>query len=1149
MHIAELRLSGFKSFVDHVRAPIEPGLTGVVGPNGCGKSNLLEAVRWAMGSTSAKSMRADDMDSVIFSGSAARPAREHAEVTLVLKDALGRGPGALAQDETLEISRRIRRGLGSTYRINGKEVRAKDVQLLFADASTGANSPALVRQGQVSELIAAKPENRRRILEEAAGIAGLHARRHEADLKLKAAEANLARLDEVLAEIEAQLANLKKQARQAERYRGLAAAIRETEALLLHRRWMEARAALAGVEADHRAAERAVAEAAARASAAAQAAEAARARLPPLREEEAIAGAVLRRLEGVRVGHERDLRDAEERCARADADLVRLADESARLIALKADSEAALARLDEERAALPDEGAFADALEAAEAKAAALEAARGEAETRLEALAAESAARLARARALAETADAARARLTRLAQRRAGTQAALDALPDADSLAPRIAAARSAADAAQRESAAARDALDTAEAELKRREAEDESAWSAARAADAAFNELSAEVRALERLAPPSSSKAFPSVLGEIQVADGYERALAAALGDDLEASRKPGAPLRWAGAARPSIAWPDGVHPLTDHVEAPAELAARLALIGVVDADRGLALQASLPPGARLVSREGDLWRWDGFVRAAAAPAPAAARLEQRNRLRAARKELAAASDRAAQARAEADSARARRRAAEDAARAARQAAPAAAQKAAEAARAHDALVAEAARLADQRATLLAQRAELDAEHAAAETDAAGAAAAAAGAPPAAEDALAALRAAVTDARARAAEARAAHAGLARERDARSARRAAVETEIAQWRARRDSAAQRIDAVEREHERARAARDAAANAPDAARDALAKLLDEQRAAEERRVRAADAVADAERAAREADAAVRAAEQAHAEAREIRAAAEARLVGARERLADCVSQAHEIAGRAAEDLAGAAGNLLSSPLATGPLADIERKLDRLRAERDSAGAVNLRAHEEMQEAQARLDELNREKEDVAAGVTKLRRAIGQLNAEGRARLLAAFKTVNENFEKLFMALFEGGQARLTLTENEDPLAAGLEIMAQPPGKKLTTLSLMSGGEQALTATALIFAVFLANPAPICVLDEVDAPLDDANVDRYCRMLDEMKKLTATRFLVITHNPVTMARVDRLYGVTMPEPGLSQLVSVDLGRAKELAAVA
>jgi chromosome segregation protein len=256
---------------------------------------------------------------------------------------------------------------------------------------------------------------------------------------------------------------------------------------------------------------------------------------------------------------------------------------------------------------------------------------------------------------------------------------------------------------------------------------------------------------------------------------------------------------------------------------------------------------------------------------------------------------------------------------------------------------------------------------------------------------------------------------------------------------------------------------------------------------------------------------------------------------------------DIATQAHDQTGKAPEELAGLAGNLLSSALGSAALPEIERRFERLKSERDAAGPVNLRAHEELTETQERVATLAREKEDVAQAVTKLRRAITTLNNEGRARLLRAFEEVDAHFAQLFATLFEGGQAALKLTESEDPLEAGLEIFAQPPGKRLTNLSLLSGGEQALTATALIFAVFLANPAPLCVLDEVDAPLDDANVDRFCRMLEEMKRLTTTRFIVITHNPVTMSRMDRLYGVTMPEQGLSQLVSVDLGRAQALAA--
>ncbi len=301
-------------------------------------------------------------------------------------------------------------------------------------------------------------------------------------------------------------------------------------------------------------------------------------------------------------------------------------------------------------------------------------------------------------------------------------------------------------------------------------------------------------------------------------------------------------------------------------------------------------------------------------------------------------------------------------------------------------------------------------------------------------------------------------------------------------------------------------------------------------------------------MAKAEAASRQADSEARAKEQAHARARELRATAEAHSVAAQARLTDIAAHAQEQTGHAPENLAGAAGGLITGALGTAPISEVERRLERLKAEREAAGPVNLRAEEELAEAQTRIDSLTKEKDDIAQAITKLRRAITTLNNEGRARLLKAFEMVDAHFAQLFATLFEGGQAALKLTESEDPLDAGLEILAQPPGKRLTTLSLLSGGEQALTATALIFAVFLSNPAPLCVLDEVDAPLDDANVDRFCRLLEEMKRLTSTRFIVITHNPVTMSRMDRLYGVTMPEQGVSQLVSVDLGRAQALAGV-
>ncbi|MBL8542706.1 MAG: chromosome segregation protein SMC [Hyphomonadaceae bacterium] len=1149
MHITELRLLGFKSFADGARAPIEHGLTGVVGPNGCGKSNLLEAVRWVMGATSAKSMRAADMDDVIFAGSAGRPAREFAEVTLVLSDARGRAPAPFNAEDVLEVSRRIRRGLGSTYRINGKEVRAKDVQLLFADAATGANSPALVRQGQVSELIAAKPENRRRILEDAAGIAGLHARRHEADLKLKAAETNLTRLDEVLAEIESQAASLRKQARQAERYRGLAQTLRETEALLLHRRWNDARERAAEAQGFLREAERAVAQAAADASAAERAANEAREALGPLREQEMIAAAVLRRFEGVRVGLERDLAEAESVIERCTADAQRARDEAARLAALKHDAQAALARLEGEAQTLgPGDGAEAEAaLKAAIAARDEAAARRAEAEAKLETLSANAAAQRARAQALSDAANAARVRLQRLGERKRALEAQAAALPKANALTTRIEAARAEAAQAAERATALKAELAGAETAFAQASAADEAAWSAHREAERAFNALQAEVRALEKLAPPEAAK-FPPVLDSLDVKRGYERAIAAALGDDLDASVNAEAPARWGGADAPASALPAGAEPLAKFVKAPPQLAARLALVGVVDAREGAALARHLTPGARLVSREGDLWRWDGFVRRADAPQPAAVKLEHRNRLAAARTELSGAEQHLAQAKRAWDAAKAERQALDQRVRALRADAPKLAAAEANAAREAERLEAERVRNAERQADLDTQAQTLRAEIAEAQA-AAGSAAnvASEGATPVDETALQAARAVVEAARAAAAEASAAAQSLVRDKAQRDARRAGVAADMGGWRARIADADARLAQLDAELNAIEARREAAKAAPSEARAKLEALLDEASAAERRSADASDAVARAEAAAREASDAARSAEQAHAAMRERRASAEAHAMAAAARVDDVATAAREQANAEPDALAELAGPLLNGPLGSAPISDIERRVERLKAEREAAGPVNLRAHEELEEAQARIDTLSAEKDDVAQGVAKLRRAITTLNNEGRARLLKAFEQVDAHFAQLFATLFEGGQAALKLSESEDPLEAGLEIFAQPPGKRLTNLSLLSGGEQALTATALIFAVFLANPAPLCVLDEVDAPLDDANVDRFCRMLEEMKRLTTTRFIVITHNPVTMSRMDRLYGVTMPEQGLSQLVSVDLGRAQAMAA--
>src|SRR5690554_4355442 len=371
MKFSRLKLHGFKSFSDETTLVMEPGLTGIVGPNGCGKSNLVEAMRWVMGESSYKAMRASGMDDVIFSGSGNRPARNSAEVTLVLDNSDRTAPAALNNADILEVTRRIEREAGSVYRVNGREVRARDVQLLFADASTGAHSPAMVRQGQIGELISAKPTARRALLEEAAGISGLHSRRHEAELRLRAAEQNLERVDDIIAQVEVQLETLKRQARQATRYRALSGDIRRAEATLYHVRWVNARYAEKETEAQQGRLINQLADASHVEHEAKKFAEAADNALQPLRDADAAAGAALQRLTILRGQLEEELRRANSRHGELEDRLRQIATDATRESALITDSEGLIEGLRGEREELA---------EAAESEAEASEIARAQAE-------------------------------------------------------------------------------------------------------------------------------------------------------------------------------------------------------------------------------------------------------------------------------------------------------------------------------------------------------------------------------------------------------------------------------------------------------------------------------------------------------------------------------------------------------------------------------------------------------------------------------------------------------------------------------------------------------------------------------------------------------------------------------------------------
>jgi chromosome segregation protein len=1151
LRFTRLRLNGFKSFVDPTDLLIAAGLTGVVGPNGCGKSNLLEAMRWVMGEMRASAMRGGGMDDVIFAGAATRPARHFAEVTLTIDNADRVAPAAFNDSDQLEITRRITRDAGSAYKVNGKEVRARDVQMLFADASTGAQSPALVRQGQIAELINARPKNRRRVLEDAAGIGGLYQRRHEAELKLQAAEANLLRVDDLIEALAQQIATLSRQAKQAARYREIGEQLRGAEARLLWRRWREAEDAREEAAAGLRARLATAAEAERAAREATNTREAAEAALPPLREEDAIAAAVLQRLTVEASALDADVQRAAGRIAALKAQAAQLDADGQREDQLTHDAVETITRLqaEAEELALASDGqddriatAEVEAREASQVLAA-REAALTEAS--------EEVARLSARHHAAERLqqDATRtAQMTAAAADKAQAEMAT-ALATADRAETTLAAAAAAQTQAEKEAAAAEAALvaaDDARGLAQSREAEARAARSAA---EGEVQALKAEAQALVRLLDRDAREGG-QVMDLLRVDAGFEKALGAALADDLRAPLAgPAQRTGWVDlpAYERPLSLPPGARPLAEVMAVPDVLARRIAQVGLVDAAEGPQLQSRLQPGQRLVSREGDLWRWDGY-RAAAEDAPSAAalRLQQMNRLQELKQDLEEAVARAAGAAQAHEHLKTRLTETTAADAAAREARRAADRALAEAARALSKAEGEQALASGRLESLRLALARMQEEASVAATRLADAQAAIADLPD-----LTGERARVDDVRLTVEAARltmlakrSAHDEIRRVAEARLARATSVEKELAQWRSRALTTEKRR--AEISDRRARTAADLAeAEAAPAALQAQADRLRTGLAeARLRQTAARDTLAQAEAALRAASTAERDAERAAGEAREARARAEALAEASGEGVAAALARMHEVGHSGPGALLADIG-ASDADIPGAEALDIE--IGRLKRSREALGAVNLRAEEDAREVEVEHDTMVAEKADLEAAIAKLRAGIAGLNREGRERLLTAFEQVNANFSTLFRHLFGGGEARLQLVESDDPLEAGLEILCQPPGKKLSTLSLLSGGEQTLTALALIFGVFQTNPAPICVLDEVDAPLDDANVARFCDLLDEMTRQTETRFLVITHHAVTMSRMDRLFGVTMGEQGVSQLVSVDLKRAEALVA--
>lgn len=1146
IQLDRLRLNGFKSFVDRTELDIASGLNGIVGPNGCGKSNLVEALRWVMGETSAKRMRGDGMEDVIFAGTDKRSARNIAEVSILLDNSTRSGPAAYNGDDEIEIIRKIERDHGSTYKVNGKTVRARDVQMLLADTVMGANSPAMVSQGRITQIINAKPMERRLILEESAGISGLYARRHEAELRLRAADNNLNRLEDMMGSMESRLASLKKQARQAARYSNLSAQIRQLEILIAWLEWKE-------LESKYKASERRFSEAesltAAKLKTVSQLTQTQTtqsAEINPLREAEAniAAGLQAQRIEYQRLKDEQeriaqDIENTRSQITQNETDLLHESE------SLKENNEA-IKRIETEIESLVSNQENDETL--AREKLAAKE----ELEANVLALEAdynqlmESTAELrARKKAAHQRLGQNEIRLLTLQARFEEDQKKLLSLEDISDKQAQEEQLKSDIDKHHKE-------IEAQDNLIKDIKSQIESSLKELDQAQGNFNQKQSTLAGLEKQISvledflSADTQEFTTILNILKTDDGFEKALSRALGDSLSASLDEQAPSFWVKRNIKTLpALPDGAAALSDYVEeAPAELGLALSQIGFVQSDENAKAKASeLQPGQSLVTRSGSYFRWDGFVVKSDAQDRNAQFLEQKNKLKALKAEYPQAQAELEQEREKVEAIKAMRAALNQTL-----------------SETQDIIKSKQYTLADTRigfakiseeiGHIKLQRGDLEKHTQLAKDDITALTDEIKNDQDTVhkleqdseddkQEKLEALHQKLIAARDSLSEAVRAFDLHAQEQRTRKARlqaladeRITLQNRIIRSTEREKELKHRLSALQEKFVSLQ-------SKPKSYEADNQKFLDTISEIEAKRTNAADKLAEKETALHETNEALKHAERTLSSAREDRAASHATLSALNEQISALEQNITEQFDSTPAELKSHITMNVDLDEGLEKLASFKHDKEKAVRDRDAIGPVNLRADQEAADLEKEVGTIIFERNDLIEAIEELRKGIATINKEARVRLIAAFDHVNGHFQNLFKRLFNGGKAHIELIDSDDPLQAGLEIFAQPPGKALQSLSLLSGGEQTMASICLIFSMFLTNPSPICVLDEIDAPLDDANVDRVCDLLDEIAERGETRFVIITHHRLTMARMDRLYGVTMAEKGVSQLVSIDL----------
>jgi chromosome segregation protein len=863
LSLDKLSIKGFKSFVEPTEFEIKSGLTGIVGPNGCGKSNIVEAIRFGLGEVSAKQLRGKEIDDLIFNGTDNRASWNLAEVGLFV-NIDGTDLENKFESKSLEIARKIWRGEGTNSYINGKEVRLKDIQLLFADASTSARSTSIVSQGRIGAITQAKPEDRKMVLEEAAGILGLQSRRHDSELRLKAATNNLLRVEDVIQTYEEQLAILKKQSKEAERFRNISTLIKNAEASVFYVKRNQIQTTLQSLEDEKNKIKIKLADYQGDVSSQDQAFEDLKVKIPPMREKSYSLNSELDRL---------------------NMTVENLKQEELRFEEHKINLEHRVKQLQKDL-------------------------------------------------------------------------------------------------------------------EVENKQNND---------TKAKIQEITNEINDLsstdfESNPEKTIGKTDRSLLNNISFDKEYENSVAAIFGKELLASLDKDEIFYWSENIDQEISasfdFPCKV--ASEIIKAPNRITNKLNNVAVIeDSSKGNEFHKHLKPGQAIVDKDGNLWRWDGLFVSSSYEANISSILSE---------------------------------------------------------------------LKEKRLNDLKKQ-------------------------------------------------------------------------ILEWERISELTVQKINDLNERIKTASEELDISQNNPGDIDSKRQFLLNKIKELEEEKKLFDNDLQEKENLLDQLSKELRNKEQNFSVVKED-------LIRKESEISNFQNNLQQLANSCREKINADLLNLeneIEKLKKDEDLETAEKRVLRLVTERERIGAVNLLAEDEYTKLREKVNDTIKDKNEIQESIEKLHEAINKINKEGVLRLRDAFQIVNENFERLFTKLFGGGKAHLKLIQNdEDPLNSGLEIFASPPGKKMQNITLLSGGEQALTAISLLFAVFIANPSPFCILDEVDAPLDDNNVDRFCSMVEEISEKVQTKFIIITHNRMTMSRVDRLYGVTMPEEGVSQIVSVELEEAVKYA---